>query len=184
MPEHEPGEATHRAAQSSPTAPAWRPETGASAVEFALVLPILVLFVFGIIDFGVLFAQVLSLNNAARDAARFGVVRQIDGTSSRTCYDVLARARNQVGTLALTPDSVAVTVTLSGTTRCSIAAGTPLPASANTPALQTAPCSGSVSGTGDQLQVQATTASTPIVPMPWATTFMLSGNGYFRCEYS
>ena len=44
-------------------------EGGASAVEFALVVPFLLLIVFGIIVYGMVFAQTLSLSNSARQGA-------------------------------------------------------------------------------------------------------------------
>jgi uncharacterized protein (UPF0333 family) len=46
-------------------------ENGQAMVEFALVLPILLLFLAGIIDFGWLFYNQLSANNASREAARY-----------------------------------------------------------------------------------------------------------------
>ncbi|MEL7649835.1 MAG: TadE family protein [Sedimentibacter sp.] len=46
-------------------------ENGQAMVEFALVLPILLLFVAGIIDFGWIFYNQLAANNASREAARF-----------------------------------------------------------------------------------------------------------------
>jgi len=49
-------------------------EKGQSIVEFALVLPLILLIVCGIIDFGWLFYNQLTLNNACRDAARYAVV--------------------------------------------------------------------------------------------------------------
>ena len=51
-----------------------RKDTGAAAVEFVLVLPILLALVFGIIYFGYIFAAQISLNSSARDAARSLVV--------------------------------------------------------------------------------------------------------------
>jgi len=45
-------------------------ERGASAVEFALVLPILVLFVFGIIEFGLAFMQMQTIRGALREGGR------------------------------------------------------------------------------------------------------------------
>jgi Flp pilus assembly protein TadG len=47
-------------------------EQGAAAVEFALVVPLLLMLVFGIVDFGYMVNRVSMLNNAARDAAREG----------------------------------------------------------------------------------------------------------------
>ena len=47
-------------------------ERGAAAVEFALVVPLLLMLVFGIVDFGYMVNRVSLVNNAARDAAREG----------------------------------------------------------------------------------------------------------------
>lgn len=47
-------------------------EQGAAAVEFALVVPLLLMLVFGIVDFGYMVNRVSIVNNAARDAAREG----------------------------------------------------------------------------------------------------------------
>jgi Flp pilus assembly protein TadG len=46
-------------------------QRGAAAVEFALVLPILLMVLLGIIDFGLYFYNDLQLTHAARDAARY-----------------------------------------------------------------------------------------------------------------
>lgn len=166
-----------------PGGSAARSDEGAAAVEFALVVPLLLLLVFGIIDFGILFGQNLALSNAARDASRFGVVRQIDGSAGRTCYAVLKRTRDAAVTIALNPNDVGVTVSRNGTTICSIPAGTALPATANTAALQKLPCAGSVSGTDDQLRVAATYSGRMVIPVIPGSSFSLTGNGYFKCEY-
>lgn len=47
-----------------------RGERGAAAVEFALVLPIFLMLLFGIIDFGYAINRGSMVNNAARDAVR------------------------------------------------------------------------------------------------------------------
>lgn len=49
-------------------------EKGVSAVEFALMLPLLVLLVFGIIEFSVLLFDKAVLTNASREGARSGIV--------------------------------------------------------------------------------------------------------------
>lgn len=51
-----------------------RGEDGAAAVEFALLLPLLVLLLFGIIEFGFAFSTRIQATNAAREAARLAVV--------------------------------------------------------------------------------------------------------------
>jgi hypothetical protein len=52
---------------------AWRqPErdSGAAAVEFALVLPVLLLILFGIVDYGVYFSSSIQIRSGLHDAAR------------------------------------------------------------------------------------------------------------------
>ncbi|MEW6327514.1 MAG: TadE/TadG family type IV pilus assembly protein [Thermodesulfobacteriota bacterium] len=51
-----------------------RDQKGAAAVEFALVLPILILFIFGIIEFGMGMHAKEILTNASREGARAGIV--------------------------------------------------------------------------------------------------------------
>jgi Flp pilus assembly pilin Flp len=54
---------------------AWRRrEDGAAAVEFALLLPLLVLLLFGFIQFGLAFNARIQATNAAREAARLAAV--------------------------------------------------------------------------------------------------------------
>ena len=54
-------------------------EHGQAMVEFALVLPILLLLIGGIIDFGWIFYNNISANNACREAARYvGIHYRID----------------------------------------------------------------------------------------------------------
>lgn len=47
---------------------------GASAVEFAIVLPLLLVFLFGIIEFSIMFYDKAVITNASREGARAGVV--------------------------------------------------------------------------------------------------------------
>jgi Flp pilus assembly pilin Flp len=51
-----------------------RDQEGAAAVEFALLLPLLVLLLFGMIEFGLAFNTRIQATNAAREAARRAVV--------------------------------------------------------------------------------------------------------------
>jgi Flp pilus assembly pilin Flp len=51
-----------------------RDQDGAAAVEFALLLPLLVLLLFGFIQFGLAFNTRIQATNAAREAARQAVV--------------------------------------------------------------------------------------------------------------
>lgn len=45
-------------------------DRGAAAVEFALLLPVMLLIIFGIIDFGRMLNAQISVNEAAREGAR------------------------------------------------------------------------------------------------------------------
>ena len=47
-------------------------ERGAALVEMAMVLPLLVLLVFGIVEYGLLFKERLTIASAASSAARTG----------------------------------------------------------------------------------------------------------------
>jgi Flp pilus assembly protein TadG len=50
-------------------------ERGVAAVEFALLLPVLVLLLFGIIEFGLLLYDQQLITNASREGARAGIVQ-------------------------------------------------------------------------------------------------------------
>jgi len=52
---------------------------GSQAVEFALCMPILVLVLGGIIEYGLMFNQYLSVLSAARDGSRWGATPGVDG---------------------------------------------------------------------------------------------------------
>jgi Flp pilus assembly protein TadG len=153
-------------------------EGGASAVEFALVLPVLLLLVFGVISFGFVFAAQISLNTAARDAARAGVVQPLTGPA-RTCSDVANMARGATTTAGLNSTRVGVTVTgPNGTLICSIPSGGSSVAGAS----GTEVCTGSVSG--GQLLVGLSYVAHSPVPMPPFTSMNLNADGRFQCEYS
>jgi Flp pilus assembly protein TadG len=52
-------------------------ERGASAVEFAILLPVLLLILFGTIEFGMVMYSREVLTNASREGARAGIVQQV-----------------------------------------------------------------------------------------------------------
>jgi Flp pilus assembly protein TadG len=51
-----------------------RDEHGGSLVEFAIVMPLLLLFLFGIIEMGLLLYNQAVITNASREGARYGIV--------------------------------------------------------------------------------------------------------------
>ncbi len=88
-----------------------REDRGAAAVEFALIMPILFLLVFGIFEFGRAYNAQVSLTGAAREGARVMAIR-----NDSTCNTSPAGAKyvvTQAASLspALTCGEVAVTPT-------------------------------------------------------------------------
>jgi Flp pilus assembly protein TadG len=61
-----------------------RREDGAALVEFALILPVLVLLLFGMIDFGFIYNDYLQVRQGVRDGARQGAVANF-GTVNAGC---------------------------------------------------------------------------------------------------
>ena len=49
-------------------------EKGGSAVEFAIILPILIMLIFGIIQFGIAYNKYVSVAHAVREGARLAAV--------------------------------------------------------------------------------------------------------------
>ena len=52
----------------------FRSDKGASAVEFAIILPILVILIFGIFEFAIAFNNYITITHAAREGARRAAV--------------------------------------------------------------------------------------------------------------
>jgi Flp pilus assembly protein TadG len=67
-------------------------EDGAAAVEFAIIMTLLFIIVFGIVEFGIAFSKLNVYIGAAREGARYAAVRcQPDTTTG--CSDALIAAR-------------------------------------------------------------------------------------------
>jgi len=66
-------------------------EDGATAVEFALVLPIFVMLVFGIIAFGFAYATWTALEGGAREGARYMAVHSAATPAANGSAATLAR---------------------------------------------------------------------------------------------
>ncbi|HEY6958208.1 MAG TPA: TadE family protein [Candidatus Limnocylindria bacterium] len=73
-----------------------RDEDGQNIVEFALLLPVLMYILMGIIQFGFIFAAYLTINNAVREGARWGTVYIYDNnlTGAPTTKEANDNARN------------------------------------------------------------------------------------------
>lgn len=66
-------------------------ERGVVAAEFALLLPVFLLILFGIIEFGMIMYGRETVTNAAREGARAGIVQ---GPPKRTSSEITAIANN------------------------------------------------------------------------------------------
>ncbi|MEA3407630.1 MAG: TadE family protein [Chloroflexota bacterium] len=82
-----------------------RRERGQALAEYVLVLPLLLLLIFGIIDFAIVVLQYNTIANAAREGARAGVVVQGDVT------DVVDAAESAAAVLTVGLDSDDLTIT-------------------------------------------------------------------------
>lgn len=138
------------------------PDRGATAVEFALIVLPLLMLVFGIVNFGVVFAQQLALDNSVRAGARAGVVDRGPSAPSPEAvttaqFDDTALARSLAGTLSVTnPSGVGAT------------------------------CKGS--DFGESLVVRGSVTTNFLIPWPVPTSVVprsmtLTSQAEFQCEY-
>lgn len=90
-----------------------RGQRGAAAVEFALILPVLLSVVFGILEYGWIFYQQFNLASAVRNGLRQGVtISQTVTPDPRETSRQKALADLQ--TMGIAPASVTVTATYAG----------------------------------------------------------------------
>jgi Flp pilus assembly protein TadG len=99
-------------------------EQGAVAVEFALILPVLLLLVFGIVDFGHAWYMRHVLQNSCREGARYATRYQTttDGTGTRilpsaltpSIQDYVLNTALKNGDSCLLPEGAGTVVTPSG----------------------------------------------------------------------
>jgi Flp pilus assembly protein TadG len=153
-------------------------DRGASAVEFALLVPVLLLFVFGIIQFGMTFGQILALNNPSRQGARVGVV------GMNPCSAVVAQVQQgSVGAIGATYP-LNVTVTRAGIPLCTAK----IESSGTTTISYTLPQTSSTPTCPTQSSTQALTVTTKstgtftIPPFFFIKNFTVTGSGVFQCE--
>lgn len=93
-----------------------KPQTGAVALEFAIILPVFLLLLCGVIEFGIALYDKAVITNASREGARVGVVYRVDPVSG--IYNPLSPAEieavvnNYLSKIPLIPGPSAVTVTV------------------------------------------------------------------------
>jgi len=107
-------------------------EDGQALVEFALVLPLLLLLLFGIIEFGLALNRYLSLNDAVRAGAReLALGRGLSDPCDPAVGQTLTNANSSGNTLTSSQVTVGfsaapVTATTTGTTTQTITTTTPV----------------------------------------------------------
>ena len=81
--------------ERAPIAGRARGESGAGLAEFALVLPLLIIILFGIIEFGIAFNRAQAVEAAAREGARLASI------STSTQGDITARVNASLAGIPL-----------------------------------------------------------------------------------
>ncbi len=145
-----------------------RREDGAAAVEFAIVAPLLFMLVFGIIQFGIFFAQDLAISNGARQGARAGAV-----PNTGECQDIWAEVEQGSSTIALDATGdvdilVRMATDVPGTDLCTNSL--------------VKPCAGQPSGS--TLVVETVTNARLMLPFVDRYDITLNREGSYRCEYA
>jgi len=86
-------------------------QRGGSMVEFALILPLLIIILFGIIEFGIIMYDKAIVTNASREGARAGVVLRLTSTgvvNPLTSTEIETIVNNYLGShlISFPPQSV------------------------------------------------------------------------------
>jgi Flp pilus assembly protein TadG len=88
-------------------------ERGAAAVEFGILLPLLMLILFGIIEFGMIMYSREVITNASREGARTGIVQ---ATVKPTVGDIQTMVTNYLTGTGVDPNAVTINVAGAGLT--------------------------------------------------------------------
>jgi Flp pilus assembly protein TadG len=135
-------------------------DSGAAVVEFAIILPILVLLLFGIVEFSVAYNRSQAISAAAREGARYGSLP----------VSTVAQIKSQV------------TVAFAGVTFDSTPVITVGVADGGALGDTVQPCDPTdVQFTG-KVFVQATATESIAIPLMGAKNITLTGKGVFQCE--
>jgi Flp pilus assembly protein TadG len=80
----------------------WRDARGAELIEFAMVLPLFILLLAGIFDFGMMFRTFEVVTNAAREGARVGVLPGYQPADVQSRVDAYMAAAGLTGAYTVT----------------------------------------------------------------------------------
>ena len=150
-----------------------RSDRGAALVEFALIVPLLSIFLFGIVQFGIVYDKQQSMNSAAREGARIGAVKET------LIAEVNTRAKETYRNTA-SPGVDPVVLVLGGIT-AKPTATPPVVASKTPVASGKGPC-GSTSPKYDYVRVEVTTPHDITIPFLGVRKVNVHSEAEFRCE--
>lgn len=120
----------------------WKDRKGVSAIEFALISPVLLTILLGIFQFGIAMQQYMNVTNAASQGAMVMALARGSSTPYTTTTSAVTSAAPN-----LTPGSITTTVTVAGTACATDSACTALLTSGATASVKvTYPCSLTVMG--------------------------------------
>ena len=147
--------------------------TGQAMVEFALVVPVFLLVLSGILDFGFMLFTRMSVINAAREGARYGAM-YADPTNLATVVKNRVSSAASSGGIFVDPnDSNAVTVVCLQTTSSSYSATTQTP-KCSLSALYNKNTNPSGAQPGDSVSVTVNYSYKSFFPLLFGTSFNLS----------
>jgi Flp pilus assembly protein TadG len=86
----------------------WRSARGAELIEFAIVVPLLLLLLAGIFDFGMMFRTFEAVTNAAREGARVGVLPGYAAEDIEDRIDAYMAVSGLTGAYTVIVDSVPI----------------------------------------------------------------------------
>lgn len=127
-------------------------ERGAAAVEFALILPLLVMLVFGIVEFSILYNRQQGLHAAAREGARVAALP----TSTQTV--IRDKVRDALDGVLPDPSDASISISPNSTRPCDL------------------------QPSGTRVVVNVEFDDNVDVPLVNVGAVTLEGRGEFRCE--
>ncbi len=87
-----------------------RQESGTTMLETAIVLPVLLVMLFGIIESGILFGRFLTVTNAAREGARIAIVFQPTCDATQVENSVRATVKAYTSSAGITTNDGEVSI--------------------------------------------------------------------------
>jgi Flp pilus assembly protein TadG len=134
-----------------------RRRRGQALVEFALVVPLFLLLLAGMIDFGLGLNASIAVSNAAREGARLGAVDAVDA-------DIVARVNTIMATYPGLPTSVSASCTHAGGGACTLDTASTKP------------------GSGDSVIVTVSYDYNMVWPLAFGRVITLTSTAKFRIE--